>query len=107
MLAAWTGRFDDSETFWAYHAISAPVQATDSFWGYYDIIRTNMPQNCSKDFQRITDHVDDIIRTNNQAEIAQLKAMFGAEGLEDHNDFARSVPILNSFQPTYLSNVLH
>lgn len=94
MLAAWTDRFDSDETFWAHHAMCAPVQAIDEFWQYYDIIRMNMPQNCSQDFQRITEHVGDTITAGDPSEIAQLKMMFGAEDLENHDDFARSVGLI-------------
>jgi hypothetical protein len=33
MLAAWTGRFYPG-VFWAFHAISAPVQIIPEFWEY-------------------------------------------------------------------------
>lgn len=86
MLAAWTGRFYP-DTFWAYHAMSAPVQVTGEFWGYYDTIRTSMPQNCSQDFQRIAEHLDDTFIEGDSTKVTQLKAMFGAEELRD-TDFA-------------------
>lgn len=93
MLAAWTSRLDPG-TFWAYHAMSAPVQANTEYWEYYDLIRTAMPHNCNQDFVRIAQHVGDTITAADPAKIAHLKDMFGTGVLND-DDFARSVCIRN------------
>lgn len=95
MLAAWTSRLDPG-TFWAYHAMSAPVQADTEYWEYYDLIRTAMPQNCSQDFVRIAQHVGDTITAGDPVKIAHLKDMLGTGVLND-DDFARSVYVTSFF----------
>ncbi|KAL5354422.1 hypothetical protein ACLOAV_000511 [Pseudogymnoascus australis] len=105
MLAAWTSRLDPG-TFWAYHAMSAPVQADTEYWEYYDLIRTAMPQNCSQDFVRIAQHVGDTITAGDPVKIAHLKDMLGTGVLND-DDFARALLLgLDNWQTETFSTSL-
>lgn len=87
MLAAWTGRFYPG-VFWAFHAMSAPVQIISDFWEYWVPVQQGLPQNCSQDLQRIVAHVDDTIATENQSAITELKDLFGLAAVEHNGDFA-------------------
>ncbi|OBU01029.1 Thymus-specific serine protease [Pseudogymnoascus verrucosus] len=104
MLAAWTSRLDPG-TFWAYHAMSAPSQANIEYWEYYDLIRTAMPQNCSRDLVRIAQHVGDTITTGDPIKVADLKDMFSTGAL-NYDDFARALVFgLDNWQIEMFSNV--
>lgn len=86
MLAAWTGRFHPG-VFWAFHAMSAPVEIIHDFWEYWVPVQEGMPQNCSADFQRVVAYVDETINSGNQTAVDELKNLFGLGDLEYNDDF--------------------
>ncbi|KAH8896497.1 serine carboxypeptidase S28 [Thozetella sp. PMI_491] len=86
-LAAWQAKLAPG-TFWAYHASSAPVQAVYDFWSYFLPIQNGMPRNCSADFARIAERIDEVIQRGNATEIKALQKLFGAEQLEHADDFS-------------------
>lgn len=75
-------------TFWAYHSSSGPVEATYDYWSYFLPIQNGMPKNCSRDFERIVDHVDNVLLTGSDDEIYSLKKKFGLQDLAHKEDFA-------------------
>ncbi len=78
-LSAWVAKLAPG-TFWAYHSTSGPVQAIYDYWSYFVPIQEGMAKNCSADFTRIADHVDEVIRGGNKTEIFELQKQFGLEG---------------------------
>jgi dipeptidyl aminopeptidase/acylaminoacyl peptidase len=86
-LAAWIAKLSPG-TFWAYHSSSAPVEAIYDYWGYFLPIQNGMPKNCSADFIRIFDHIDNVLASANNSEIFVLKEKFGLEQLPHDDDFA-------------------
>lgn len=97
-LAAWTNKLVP-DAFWAYHSSSGPVQAIYDYWSYFLPIHRGMPKNCSREFERIADHIDKVIERNNETEIYNLKDMFGLAGLEHHDDFGMAVGgVVSSWQ---------
>ncbi|KJK61557.1 Serine carboxypeptidase S28 [Aspergillus parasiticus SU-1] len=90
-LAAWTAAVAP-ETFWAYHATSAPVQAIDDFWQYFDPIRHGMAPNCSRDVSLVANHIDTVGKNGSAADQFALKELFGLEALENYDDFAAALP---------------
>lgn len=57
-------------------------------WRYFAPVKEGMPANCSKDINRVVQHVDEVGQTGSDEEKAQLKKMFGLEDLEHFDDFA-------------------
>lgn len=47
-----------------------------------------MPQNCSRDFERIIDHVDEVLVSGTDDEIYALKKKFGLQDVAHKDDFA-------------------
>ncbi|KAB5554368.1 serine carboxypeptidase S28 [Coniochaeta sp. 2T2.1] len=86
-LAAWTESIAPG-TYWAYHASSAPVEAVYDYWTYFVPIQKGMPQNCSRDFERIVDYIDGVIAAKNTTEVDRLKILFRLDGLAHDDDFA-------------------
>ncbi|GAB1199680.1 hypothetical protein APSETT444_009037 [Aspergillus pseudonomiae] len=86
-LAAWTAAVAP-ETFWAYHATSAPVEAIDDFWQYFDPIRHGMAPNCSRDVSLVANHIDSVGKNGSAAAQSALKELFGLGALEHYDDFA-------------------
>ncbi|KAK1540561.1 serine carboxypeptidase S28 [Colletotrichum paranaense] len=78
-------------TFWAYHSSSGPVEATYDYWSYFLPIQNGMPKNCSRDFERIIDHVDNVLLTGSDDEIYSLKKKFGLQDLAHKEDFASAL----------------
>ncbi len=75
-------------TYWAYYASSAPVQAIDDFWQYYEPVREGMPKNCSVNLVNIINYVDGLLHAGKNEDIAALKAKFGLTNLSHDDDFA-------------------
>ncbi|KIH93311.1 hypothetical protein SPBR_04143 [Sporothrix brasiliensis 5110] len=92
-LAAWTASLAP-DTFWAYHASSAPVQAVYNFWQYFEPIRAGMPANCSRDLADITAYVDHATTTLPPAALAAFKDEWGLAELTDPIDFASALVIV-------------
>lgn len=86
-LAAWSEKLSPG-TYWAYHASSAPVEAVYDYWSYFLPIQTGMPQNCSRNFERIVELVDGVITKGDADEIAELQKSFGLQELAHAEDFA-------------------
>lgn len=89
-LSAWTESVDPG-TFWAYHASSAPTEAISDYWAYFLPVQEGMPKNCSKDVNLVIEHIDTVLTTGTDDEIHDLKAMFGLETVEHHDDFAAAL----------------
>lgn len=47
-----------------------------------------MAQNCSRDFERIVDYVDDMISEGDADKVAKLQKSFGLQELGHADDFA-------------------
>jgi hypothetical protein len=86
-LAAWNEKISPG-TYWAYHASSGPVEAVYDYWSYFLPIQAGMPKNCSKDMERIVEHVDAVIEKGDADEIAKLQKSFGLQELTHVEDFA-------------------
>ncbi|KAF4637979.1 hypothetical protein G7Y89_g115 [Cudoniella acicularis] len=84
-LAAWT-ESTSPDTFWAYHASSAPVEAIYDYWQYFVPIQEGMPKNCSKDLTRVVDYMDDVFKYGSLDEQLALKTKFGLESLQHAED---------------------
>ncbi|KAK1589929.1 serine carboxypeptidase S28 [Colletotrichum navitas] len=78
-------------TFWAYHASSAPVEAVYHYWSYFLPMQEGMPKNCSRDFERIIDHVDTVLNNGTKDEIYALKEKFLMQDLAHDDDFASAL----------------
>nr|XP_036589823.1 serine carboxypeptidase S28 [Colletotrichum truncatum]KAF6801828.1 serine carboxypeptidase S28 [Colletotrichum truncatum] len=78
-------------TLWAYHSSSAPVEAVYDYWSYFLPIQKGMPQNCSRDFERMIDHIDNVLLSGKDDEIYQLKKKFGMQDLSHNDDFASAL----------------
>ena len=57
------------------------------YWRYYDIIRTHMPQNCSRDVQRVIEHIDDVLTSGNESAITELTELFYMPNISHLDDF--------------------
>ncbi|CCM01542.1 uncharacterized protein FIBRA_03598 [Fibroporia radiculosa] len=82
------------DLFWAAWASSGVVESIVNYWGYFDIIRKHMPQNCSSDVQAVIGYIDDVFTSGNIQEINSIKTTFGMN-LSHLDDFvsALSYPI--------------
>ncbi len=89
-LTAWTAKLSPN-TFWAYHATSAPVQAIYNFWQFFNPIHSGMPKNCSQNVEEITAYVDDFVQTRSESDIAAFKDKWGLGDLANKIDFASYV----------------
>lgn len=89
-LAAWTSIIDPG-TFWAYHASSAVVEAIYDFYPYFEAVERAIPRNCSSDVRAVIGYVDRVFAEGTAQDIYKLKAMFGLENLEHHDDFAAAL----------------
>ncbi|KAF5487287.1 putative extracellular serine carboxypeptidase [Colletotrichum siamense] len=78
-------------TIWAYHASSGPVEATYDYWSYFLPIQNGMPQNCSRDFNLMVDHIDTVLTSGTEDEIYSLKEKFGLQDLAHKDDFASAL----------------
>lgn len=57
------------------------------FWQYFELIRQNMPANCSADVEATITHIDRTLASNNQTQIQALKDSFGMGDLSHSDDF--------------------
>ena len=85
-IAAWMESLYP-DTFWAYHASSAPVQAIENFWEYFYPIQQGMARNCSADVTIVIEYLDDLLTHGTKEEITKVKTLFGLEGVEHNDDF--------------------
>lgn len=85
-LSAWIESVDPG-TMWAYWASSAPVEAISDYWQYFYPVQEGMPKNCSTDVNAVIEHMDNILTTGSEAEIADLKKMFMLENVTHNDDF--------------------
>ncbi|KAI0404413.1 serine carboxypeptidase S28 [Xylaria palmicola] len=85
-LAAWTSQLDP-DTFTAYHASSAVVEAIYDFWEYFKPIEEALPRNCSADVKAVVQYVDGVLASGDKDDVGMLKARFGLSPLNDP-DFA-------------------
>ncbi|KAH7309745.1 endoprotease endo-Pro [Stachybotrys elegans] len=89
-LAAWIEKLAPG-TYWAYHGSSGPVEAIYDYWQYFQPIQQGMPQNCSKDFSAIIDHIDKVFTRGSTKEKVALKELFGVQELDHDDDAAQSI----------------
>ncbi|RYP51476.1 hypothetical protein DL768_003206 [Monosporascus sp. mg162] len=81
-------------TFWATHSSSGPVQAIYDYWQYFyrsKIGLQGMPKNCSKDFSAIIDYVDGVFLHGSRKQKADLKRLFGLQGVRHGDDAAAAI----------------
>ncbi|KAM7197563.1 serine-type peptidase-like protein [Rhypophila sp. PSN 637] len=103
-IAHWLATLYPGEGFWAYHAVSAVVQAVGDFHNYFDPVSEYLPKNCSKDVTEVIDHIDRILLYGTAGEKDSLKRSFGFEGTADV-DFAWALATpLMLFQSTQFSD---
>ncbi|KAK6084908.1 serine carboxypeptidase S28 [Seiridium cupressi] len=104
-LAAWIEKLSPG-VFWAYHSSSGPVEAIYDFWSYFSPIQSGMPQNCSRDYSAIVDHVDDVFTNGSPQDKASLKAMFAVVDLDHDDDAASAItsPIFYWQEISFTSN---
>ncbi|KAG8957487.1 hypothetical protein FRC03_010084 [Tulasnella sp. 419] len=92
LLAAYIqSRYPD--LFAASWASSAPVQADDDFWEYYNPIEEGMPKNCSSDAGKVITHIDSILKHGDPGKILDMKRKFGMQDTRD-DDFAQSIAMV-------------
>ncbi|KZT71725.1 hypothetical protein DAEQUDRAFT_95102 [Daedalea quercina L-15889] len=75
------------DVFYAAWASSAVVESIVDYWGYLDIIRKHMPQNCSADVQAVVGHIDTVFTSGNDTAIDGIKDLFNMN-LTHLDDFA-------------------
>ncbi|KAI0133968.1 serine carboxypeptidase S28 [Xylariales sp. AK1849] len=115
-LGAWIEKLAPG-AFWAYHVTSAPVEAIYDFSQYFYPIqqaslasstdhRSGMPQNCSRDYSAIIDHVDNTFLNGSQEDKDSLKEMFAVQDLDHDDDAASAIasPIFYWQSITFTSN---
>lgn len=78
-LVSWT-MVAHPDVFWIGYASSAVVEAQLDFWQYFLPIAENMPKNCSADVSAVIEHVDSVLKSDDQAGQEALKSMFGFPG---------------------------
>ena len=74
--------------FFAGYASSAVVQSITDYWGYFDVIRQVMPQNCSADVQAVVSYIDTTFTNGSQAQINSIKSNFGLGDMTHLDDVA-------------------
>lgn len=78
-------------TFWATHSSSGPVEAIYDYWQYFTGTQDGMPQNCSKDYTAIINHVDNVLTHGSPEEQTDLKQLFGLQDLAHLDDAAVAI----------------
>lgn len=66
---------------------SGVVESIVDYWGYFDIVRQFMPQNCSADVQAVISYIDEVFTSNDAAQISTIKEVFNMD-LTHLDDFA-------------------
>ncbi|KAM7222991.1 serine-type peptidase [Rhypophila decipiens] len=103
-ITHWLATLYPGEGFWAYHAVSAVVQAVGDFHNFFDPVFEYLPKNCSKDVTEVIDHIDRILLYGTAEEKDSVKRSFGFEGTADV-DFAWALATpLMWFQTTQFSD---
>ncbi|KAI0959110.1 hypothetical protein AcW1_004037 [Taiwanofungus camphoratus] len=69
-------KVNEPDVFWAGYASSAVVESIVNLWGYFDIVRQFMPQNCSSDLQAVIGHIDATFVNGTTEEIDAIKTLF-------------------------------
>ncbi|KAF8827196.1 hypothetical protein HHX47_DHR5000591 [Lentinula edodes] len=80
--------YNKPNLFYAGYASSAPVQAMYDYWGYFEPIRQNMPQNCSADVEVVIEHITEVFEGNNITAIQEIKNTFGMGSVQHLDDVA-------------------
>ncbi|KAH9839119.1 peptidase S28 [Rhodofomes roseus] len=78
------------DVFYAAWSSSGVVESIVNYWGYFDIIRKHMPQNCSSDVQAVIGHIDDVFTSGNDTAITVIKDLFNMS-LTHLDDFASAL----------------
>ncbi|KAI0725259.1 peptidase S28 [Fomitopsis betulina] len=88
-LTAFT-KVNKPDVFYAAWSSSGVVESIVDYWGYFDIIRKHMPQNCSADVQAVIGHIDDVFTSGNETTIEEIKELFGMN-ITHLDDFASTL----------------
>ncbi|KAG7096411.1 hypothetical protein E1B28_003851 [Marasmius oreades] len=86
-LTGWT-MVNKPGLFWAGYSSSGVVETIFDFWGYFEPIRQNMPQNCSADVEAAIAHIDQVFSGKDQNAIQKLKDNFGLGEIQHLDDAA-------------------
>ncbi|KAF9773591.1 hypothetical protein IL306_008580 [Fusarium sp. DS 682] len=78
---------EDPDTFWASWVSSPPPQGISDFWRYFDAAKAYLPKNCTKDVNKVIQHLDNIMLHGSANEIQKIKEDFGAPDLKHNDDF--------------------
>ncbi|KAH9917352.1 serine carboxypeptidase S28-domain-containing protein [Fomitopsis serialis] len=78
------------DVFYAAWSSSGVVESIADYWGYFNIIRKHMPQNCSADVQAVIGHVDSVFTSGNNTAINEIKELFSMH-LTHLDDFASAL----------------
>jgi len=78
------------DVFYAAWSSSGVVESIVNYWGYFDIIRKHMPQNCSADVQAVIGHIDSVFTSGNDTAIDEIKELFSMN-LTHLDDFASAL----------------
>ncbi|KZT55218.1 hypothetical protein CALCODRAFT_498923 [Calocera cornea HHB12733] len=89
-LTAWTMQSNPG-VFWAGYASSAVVQAINDGWMYFEPIRTQMPKNCSADWQALIAHFDSIATNGTQEQQQAIKMQLGLPNVTHLDDVASAL----------------
>ncbi|KAJ3878386.1 peptidase S28 [Lentinula edodes] len=85
--------YNKPNLFYAGYASSAPVQAMYDYWGYFEPIRQNMPQNCSADVEVVIEHITEVFEGNNITAIQEIKNTFGMGSVQHLDDVAGGIKV--------------
>ena len=91
-LSSWTATTAPG-TFWAHYAASAPVEAIEDFWRYFEPVRSGMPCNCSHDVALVISHVNSVLAHADLRTKEALKDQFGLSLLKHDDDFASALQL--------------
>ncbi|KZT71695.1 hypothetical protein DAEQUDRAFT_723773 [Daedalea quercina L-15889] len=83
-------KVNQPDVFWAAWASSGVVESIVDYWGYFDIIRKHMPQNCSSDVQAVIGYIDTVFTSGNETAINDIKELFDMN-LTHLDDFASAL----------------
>ncbi|KAH9920151.1 peptidase S28 [Fomitopsis serialis] len=78
------------DLFYAAWSSSGSWRDLSNYWGYFDIIRQHMPQNCSADVQAVIGHIDSVFTSGNDTAINEIKGLFDMN-LTHLDDFASAL----------------
>lgn len=78
------------DVFWGAISSSGVTAAIDSYWQYFDTLRTIIPEECSAAVQTLTKVVDAMLFDSDRSRAHAIKSLFGLETLLD-DEFAEVI----------------